>query len=120
MLQAFNLALRFVLELLALVAVGYWGFTLSAPLGLQMLAGLGLPLVLATVWAVFRVAGDGGEPIVVVTGPVRLLLEAAVFGTALALLVAADASRLAAALALVLLLHYGLDLPRVATLLRNT
>lgn len=116
MLQALNLALRFVLELLA---VGYWGFTLSAPLGLRMLAGLGLPLLLATAWAVFRVPGDGGEPIVAVSGSVRLLPEAAVFGTALALLVAAGAPRLAAAFVLVLLLHYGLDHQRVANLLRN-
>jgi hypothetical protein len=117
MLQTLNLALRVVLELLALVAVGFWGFTLSAPLGLRMLGGLGLPLLLATAWAVFRVPGDGGEPIVVVSGSVRLLLEAAVFGAAVALLAATGAPRLAGAFALVLLLHYGLDYQRVATLL---
>ena len=120
MLQALNIALRFMLELLALVAVGYWGFTLSTPLGMRILGGLGLPILLATAWAVFRVPGDGGEPIVVVTGPVRLLLEAAVFGTALALLVTAGAPRLAAAFALVLLLHYGIDYQRVTNLLRST
>jgi hypothetical protein len=119
MLHALNLALRFVLEFLALVAVGYWGFTLPAPLGVRLLGGLGLPLLLATAWAVFRVPGDGGEPIVVVSGPVRLLLEAVVFGTAVVLLTAAGAPRLAGALALVLLLHYGLDHQRVAALLRS-
>ncbi len=119
MLHAFNLALRFVLELLALAAVGYWGFTLSAPLGVRLLGGLGLPLLLATAWAVFRVPGDGGEPVVVVSGAVRLLLEAVVFGTAVALLLAAGAPRLAGALSLVLVLHYGLDYQRVANLLRS-
>jgi hypothetical protein len=120
MLQALNLALRFLLELLALVAVGYWGFTLPAPLGLRMLAGLGLPLLLATAWAVFRVPGEGGKPIVAVSGHVRLFLEGAVFGTAVALLVAAGAPRLAGAFALVLLLHYALDYQRVTSLLRST
>lgn len=61
MLHAFNLALRFELELLALVAVGYWGFILSAPLGLRLLGGFGLPLLLDTAWAVFRVPGDGAS-----------------------------------------------------------
>ena len=119
MLQAFNLALRFVLELLALVAVGYWGFTLSASLGVRLLGGLGLPLLLATAWAVFRVPGDGGEPIVVVSGAARLLLEAAVCSIAIALLLAAGAPRLAGAFTLVLLLHYGIDYQRVAILLRK-
>jgi hypothetical protein len=119
MLQALNLALRFVLELLALIAVGYWGFTLSAPLGLRLLGGLGLPILLATAWALFRVPGDGGEPIVAVSGMVRLLLEAVVFGTAVALLVAAGAPRLAGAFMLVLLLHYALDYQRVTSLLRG-
>jgi hypothetical protein len=119
MLHALNLALRFVLELLALVAVGYWVFTLSAPLGVRLIGGLGLPLLLATVWAVFRVPGDGGEPVVVVSRAVRLGLEGLVLGSAVALLLAAGPSRLAGAFALVLLLHYGLDHQRVATLLRS-
>ncbi len=119
MLHAFNIALRFVLELLALAAVCYWGFTFSALLGPRLLGGLGVPLLLATAWAMFRVPGDGGEPIVAVRGTVRLLLETMVFGIAVALLVAAGAPRLAGAFALVLLLHYALDYQRVATLLRS-
>jgi hypothetical protein len=55
----------------------------------------------------------------VVSGIVRLLLEAVVFGTAIALLLAAGAPGLAGGFALVLLLHYGLDHRRVTALLRG-
>ncbi len=48
-----NLALRFLLELCALVALGYWGFktggTLMAKIGLV----IGAPLVVAVVWGTF-------------------------------------------------------------------
>ncbi|HEU4862451.1 MAG TPA: DUF2568 domain-containing protein, partial [Candidatus Limnocylindria bacterium] len=57
------LGLHFLLELVALFAVGYWGWT--AHDGAQRWVwATALPLLLATVWAVFRVPGDGGDPIV--------------------------------------------------------
>lgn len=56
----------------------------------------------------------------VISGVVRLLLEAGVFGTAVVLLLAAGAPRLAGAFTLVLLLHYRLDYQRVVALLRST
>ena len=117
MLQIANLGLRFVLELVALAAVGYWGFASFSNLALRLLCGIGLPLLLATIWGVFRVPGDGGPPVVEVGGAVRLMIEALVFGTAVALLVAAGEGGLAATLALVLVLHYIADAQRVLWLL---
>ena len=117
MLRIANLGLRFILEILALVAVGYWGFASFSSLGLRLLFGIGLPLLLATLWAVFRVPGDGGPPLVAVNGPVRLLIEALVFGSAVGFLAAAGEGGLAATLALVLVLHYAADAPRVLMLL---
>jgi hypothetical protein len=55
MLQFANLGLRFVLELVVLVAVGYWGFASFSDLTLRYLGGIGLPLVLATHWGVLHV-----------------------------------------------------------------
>ncbi len=42
MIRTLNLGLRFVLEMVALIAVGYWGFKLPCGLLVQILAGLGL------------------------------------------------------------------------------
>ncbi|MEU5937814.1 YrdB family protein [Micromonospora sp. NPDC047548] len=47
------LAFAFLLELAALVAAGWWGFTLDAGLPVRLLAGLGAPLLIAVVWGTF-------------------------------------------------------------------
>jgi hypothetical protein len=52
-LKSANLVLAFVLELVVLAAVGYWGFTLSPRLGVKLVAGIGAPLLLIILWAVF-------------------------------------------------------------------
>jgi hypothetical protein len=79
-----NLALRFILEMLALVSIGYWGWT-GATGVLRYLLVIGAPLVAAALWGTFRVPGDAsasGEARVPVPGWVRLLLELAMFACA--------------------------------------
>ncbi len=44
------LALRFLLELAAIVAVGWWGFALDAPAAVRVLAGVAASLVVIAVW----------------------------------------------------------------------
>lgn len=73
-----NLTLRFLLELAALVGIFYWGWTQYQGVWRFVLA-FGLPIIAATVWVVFRVAGDGGEAIIEIPGPERLLLELGLF-----------------------------------------
>ncbi len=109
MIHTLNLGLRFVLEIAALFAVGYWGFRLSNGLFIQLLAGIGLPVLLAVLWATFRVPGDGGAPIVAISGQLRLVLEAFFFGLALSALFASGQRELAVTFALVLILHYAVD-----------
>lgn len=99
------LGLRFLLEMAALAALGYWGWTQHEGF-LRILWTLGLLLVAGTLWAVFRVPGEGGDPIVAVPGVVRLLLEAALFVTAALLLRAAGQPQLALILGTVVALHY--------------
>lgn len=48
-----NLALRFLLELCALVAFGYWGFHIGGGLLSKLVLGLGAPLLFAVVWGAF-------------------------------------------------------------------
>jgi hypothetical protein len=76
-----NLALRFLLELYALVTMGVWGWNQSDN-ALRFVWAVGIPLVAAFLWGAFRVEGDGGKPLVRVPGWVRLALEAAFFGFA--------------------------------------
>ncbi|HET8777384.1 MAG TPA: YrdB family protein [Candidatus Limnocylindria bacterium] len=110
------LGLHFLLELVALFAVGYWGWT--AHDGAQRwLWAIALPLLLATAWAVFRVPNDGGDPIVVVPGPLRLLIEWGVMGIAIALLWASGQTAWAVGLLALVVLDYALQYDRVARLL---
>lgn len=78
MLTTANLTLRFLLELAAIGALGYWGFRAgSGPLGKAAL-GLGAPVLAIVVWGAF-VAPKAS---VAVAEPVRLLISLGVFGAA--------------------------------------
>ncbi|MFF4773601.1 YrdB family protein [Microtetraspora fusca] len=80
-----NLALMFFLELGVLVSVGYWGFTLAAPLAVRILAGLGAPVVFATLWGLFAAANGARFKL---HGLARAAFEIAWFGGGAAALVA--------------------------------
>lgn len=111
-----NLGLRFVLELAALAALGYWGW--SANQGIwRFLVGIGAPLLAAVLWGALRVPGDPGEAPIAVPGPVRLALELGIFGAAVWLLAAAGQVRLAWILGGVVALHYLLSYDRIVRLL---
>lgn len=71
-----NVALRFVLELCALFALGYWGFHLGKGPVLNAVLGVGSPLLLAVVWGTF---GSPKAPIPL-PGAFHLLLEVVVLG----------------------------------------
>jgi hypothetical protein len=74
--QSINLALRFVLELFALGAVGYWGFQVGKDGPLRWLMALGAPALLAIIWAVF------GSPkaVVKLSMPLHFFVEVLTFG----------------------------------------
>lgn len=52
-LKLLNLALRFLLELCMLAAVGYWGFKSQSGLPMKFLFGIGLPVLIAVLWGMF-------------------------------------------------------------------
>jgi hypothetical protein len=52
-LKYLNLAVVFFLELCMLAGYAYWGFTLSAPLYLKWIVGLGAPMLVIGLWAYF-------------------------------------------------------------------
>lgn len=113
-----NAALRFFLELAALAALGYWGWTQHEGLA-RWLWALGLPLVAAVAWAVLRIPGDPGTPVVAVPGVVRLLLEILFFGGAVWLLAQAGRPTWAMVLGVLLVGHYLLAYRRVVWMLQQ-
>lgn len=84
-IRALNLALRLLLELAALGALAYWGFTLARPAPVRLLAGTAAPLAMATLWGAFVAPRARAR----LDDPARLLLELALFAAATAALAAA-------------------------------
>ena len=110
-------ALCVVLEGTAILAYGYWGWTVHD--GWARFAwAAGAMIVAATVWDVFRVPGDGVRPRVPVPGGVRLVIEAAFFaGVASSL--AVGRPELGIVYALLVAIHYTLTHERLAWLLSD-
>ncbi len=52
-LKLLNALVRFLLELCMLAAVGYWGFTSQSNGWLKVLFGIGLPILIATLWGLY-------------------------------------------------------------------
>ncbi|MCJ7717842.1 MAG: YrdB family protein [Anaerolineales bacterium] len=52
-----NLFIRFILEIIALFFLGYWGWNLG-PGWKSKLLGLGIPFLVAVVWGTFAVPDD--------------------------------------------------------------
>jgi hypothetical protein len=113
-----NLAVRFFLELCALFALGYWGWSQHAGMW-RLLLGVGAPLLAASLWGIFRNPGDHGKGHVPVAGPVRLALEAVFFTAAVWALAAAGKPFWAWALAGAVVLHYLVSYDRLLRLARG-
>ncbi len=96
-----NLALRFLLELAALAALGYWGAHRPASLAARVALALLAPLAAALAWG----AVVSPRARLRVTAAVRLLVELAVFGGAAWALVAAGRLRWAVAFGAAVALH---------------
>jgi hypothetical protein len=118
---AWNLVLRFLLELGALAGFAFAGWRLFDGPAAVVLAVL-LPLVAAVAWGVFTVPDDpsrGGRSPVAVPGAIRLALELLVFfGGAVAIAVA-GAPVVAAVFGALIVLHLAFSGRRLRWLLRQ-
>ena len=116
-----NLALRFLLELVALFALGWWGLSL-ADNWLRFVLAVLFSLVAATIWGTFAVPDDpsrSGEAPVVVRGWIRLGLELIVFGTAVIGLASVGRGSFATVFLVVVIAHYLLSIDRISWLLER-
>ena len=116
-----NLIFRFVLEILAVSVLAFWGWAWGG--SLRWVFAIGVAATAMVVWAVFRAPGDksSGEGLVTVPGPVRLGIELTIFGLAILALFNAHANSRADVLGLLLgiavVIHYALSWDRIRWLL---
>jgi len=113
-----NLALRFLLEIAALLALGVWGWQKSEG-WLRPLLAFGIPVVAAVLWATFRVPGDPGAAPVAVPGILRLIFELGLFALATWSLYSVQAVILAWIFGTVAVVHYIFSFDRILWLLKQ-
>ena len=113
-----NLAFRFFLELAVLLVMGVWGWR-SGDGWMRCLLALGLPLVMATLWGVFRIPNDPGPAPVAVPGLLRLALELAYFGFATWALFDIGAVTAGWVFGLAVAVHYLISYDRVGRMIRQ-
>lgn len=103
-IKATNLAISFLLELVALVAFGYWGFTVGPNPIVQWVVGLGLPIAVVVVWGTLLAP----RARVKLPRPVNFALRLLVFGLAALALGAAGQVLPAWIFAIIVVINYAL------------
>ena len=79
-----NLAVRFLLEIFALISVSMWGWK-QYDGWLQYVLAFGMPVLLAAIWGTFAVPDDpsrSGKTLIVTSGILRLAIELGIFSFA--------------------------------------
>ena len=104
-MKPINDAIRFLVELAALIAVGYWGFHNHSSWLAKFLLGIGGPVLIAMAWGIWmapqssRRAPEG----------TRVAFEVAIFGLSTAALVASSGAVPAIVFAVVATANAALD-----------
>ncbi|MER8391643.1 YrdB family protein [Mesorhizobium sp. M0045] len=116
-----NLTLRFLLELAALLGLGMAGWSLSAGMWRWILA-VALPFGAAALWGIFAVPNDpsrSGRAPVPVPGGLRLVLELVILFGGAAGFHLAGCTTAGIAVALLIAVSYAFSLDRLGWLLRQ-
>jgi hypothetical protein len=119
--NALNLTLRFILELVALFAAGYWAYKTIGQWPKYLLMLL-VPVIIATIWGVFAVPSDpsrSGKTVVAVPGLVRLVIELAVFGFGTWCIYKTMPGNYALIFAVLVIFHYAISYDRIFWLLKR-
>jgi hypothetical protein len=116
-----NLAIRFLLEVAGLFAIGWWGWQEGTGVQRYVLA-LSLPAVAALLWGILAVPDDpsrSGRAPVHIPGAARLVLEIAFFVSATCSLVAKGALTLGWTYGIIAAVHNALSYDRILWLIRQ-
>lgn len=113
-----NLAVRFLLELTALLATGIWGWRQGEG-WIRFVLALGIPVILAAIWGTFAVPDDpsrSGSAPIVVPGIIRLAIELAIFAFATWALHDLGTTRLSLIFGIIVTIHYIISYDRIVRL----
>jgi hypothetical protein len=113
-----NLGLRFLLEIAALISIGVWGWQKGEG-WVRFVLAIGIPIIVATLWATFRVPNDPGTAIIAIPGMLRLLFELALFAFASWALYDSKFISLAWILGIVTFLHYISSYDRILWMIKQ-
>jgi hypothetical protein len=116
-----NLAVRFFLEIAALIAIGYWSWAQHTGF-LRVVLVIVLPLLAAFLWGTFRTPEDASanrKAPVPIPGWIRLLLELVFFGFAAWGLFNAGATLAAWIFSCTVLIHNLVSYDRIAWLVKQ-
>jgi len=116
-----NLAIRFLLELAALLAIGIWGWNQSDS-WIRIVLAFSLPIIIAAICGILAVPDDpsrsGAAPIAV-PGIVRLIIELGIFFIATWALLDLGFTRLCWTLGATVAIHYIISYDRIMWLLKR-
>ena len=116
-----NLIIRFLLELIALIIMGFWGWKQSEG-WLQFVLVLGLPIIAAAIWGTFAVPDDpsrSGKAPIPVHGLLRLTIELAFFTLATWALHDLGYTSLSWIIGIIIIIHYIISYDRIKWLLKH-
>ena len=116
-----NLLVRLLLELVAYLAMGYWGWK-QADGPFRFVSAVGVPLMAAFLWGTFAVPDDpsrSGKAPVPVPGILRLALELAFFAFGAWALLRVGAVALGWILVILTSVHYLASYDRVRWLIKH-
>jgi len=116
-----NLAIRFLLEIVALVSAGMWGWKQSDG-WLRTLLAIAIPVVLAAIWGTFAVPDDpsrSGSAPIITPGVIRLAIELGIFVFATWALYDIGLAKAGSILGTIVFLHYLVSYDRIIWLLSH-
>lgn len=114
-----NLAIRFLLEITALLAMGMWGWKLSGT-WMRFVLVIAIPIIAMIIWGTFAVPDDpsrSGEAVVQVSGVIRLLIEFTFFSLAVWMFKDMGLSKLSLWVGIITIIHYAISYDRIIWLL---
>ena len=114
-----NLIIRFLLEIIALVSVGIWGWQQSDG-WLRYVLAIGIPIIFAVIWGTFAVPNDpsrSGSAPIVTPGVIRLAIELGFFAFATWSLYDIGWTKVSLAFGIIVGLHYGVSYDRIMWLI---
>jgi hypothetical protein len=116
-----NLAVRFILEIIALISVGIWGWNKTDSF-LKFVLAIGLPILLGAIWGTFAVPDDpsrSGQTVIVTSGVIRLVIELGIFTIATLAIYNQGQQKFSYIFAIIVIIHYLISYDRILWLLEN-